>query len=172
MWRVVASAVQFQIAWLFCVVVANPIAVALFTLCNLCVHLRYVANLPYEPVWILSVGCAGMLLDTAMFASGVLSSSGGQAFPPIWLLLLWLNFAMALRYCFAFLQKSLWLSAAAGFFAGPASYFTGAYLNGGVVLMSPLFLGLLVLAATWAIFLPLLVALARVIHFRRSHENA
>ena len=172
MHRTLISALQFQVAWFFCVLVPNPVALAVFTLANLWLHLRVVANLERESLWLLSVWCAGVLLDSVLFGSGLFANNDGSVWPPLWLLFLWLNFAMALRYCFAFLQKNLWVTAALGAIAGPSSYFSGAYLNGGVTLAEPVAVSLSVLAVVWALFLPLVAFFARSFHLKSIDEHA
>ncbi|MFV8783714.1 DUF2878 domain-containing protein [Microbulbifer sp. SA54] len=161
MWRTITSGIQFQLAWLVCVLVANPFIVALFTAGNIWVHLRFVANLPREPLWLFGIWAAGVLLDWVLFAGGLLINRDGSLMPPVWLICLWANFALALRYAFGFLRKNLWIAAALGAWAGPSSYYIGAQLNGGVWLMQPIVVTLLVFALIWALFLPLLAGLSR-----------
>ena len=170
--RTIISALQFQVAWFFCVLVHSPLALTLFTLANLWLHLRVVNNLEREPLWLVGLWCAGVALDSLLFASGLLANTDGSPWPPLWLLLLWLNFAMAVRYCFAFLQKNLLLTALLGAIAGPASYLSGAYLNGGVTLAQPLLVSLLVLGVLWGVFLPSAAYVARSLRVNRVGENA
>lgn len=172
MWRTVCSAIQFQIAWPVCVLVGSPLIVAAFTVANLWLHTFYVANLPRESGWLVSAWSAGALLDLAVFRSGLLINSDGSIWPPFWLLCLWLNFALAVRYCFAFLQKNLLLASALGAVAGPFSYFVGSALNGQVSLMQPPAQTLIALALIWAVFLPFLVRLARLFDTVEARQNA
>ncbi|WP_226661000.1 DUF2878 domain-containing protein [Microbulbifer aggregans] len=169
MWRAVLSGIQFQLAWLVCVLVENPVVVTAYTLGNLWFHMRFVADFPGESTCLFRIWCAGVLLDGLLFAGGFLVNQDGSLLPPIWLLCLWANFALALRYAFGFLRKNLWLAAALGGWAGPSSYYLGAQLNGGVSMMQPLAVTLLVFALIWATFLPGLVAFSRPSLQERVH---
>ena len=168
MWRVIASGALFQVAWLVCVLAGSASLVLAYTLINLAVHLRFIADLPREPAWLVVICLAGIVLDGVMFLVGVLQNSDGSTVLPFWLVCLWLNFAMALRYSFAFLQRNLVVAAALGALAGPFSYFSGAMLNGDVSLQQPLTYSLSALALTWGLFLPLAAALARSAVFAGS----
>lgn len=162
MWRPVVSGIQFQIAWLFCVLVESPVAVIAFTLGGIWFHMRYVADVPGESLRMFRIWCVGILLDGLLFTGGLLVNQDGSLLPPIWLVCLWANFALALPYAFGFLRKNRWIAAALGAWAGPSSYYLGAQLNGEVSMMQPLTGTLLVFALIWAIFLPVLVAFSRL----------
>ncbi|WP_323844590.1 DUF2878 family protein [Microbulbifer magnicolonia] len=161
MWRFAANALLFDIAWPLCVLVDSVAVIAVFTLANLFIHLRFVANKPNEWLWILVIWCCGATIDTAVFSSGLLRNDNGSPFPPPWLLLLWVNFATALRYSMFFLQKSAALAAVLGGVFGPFSYWTGAWLNGTVEFQQPVILPVVVLVIIWALFLPFTTWLAR-----------
>ncbi|MEX2962295.1 DUF2878 domain-containing protein [Microbulbifer sp. TYP-18] len=167
MWRILVNALLFDIAWPLCVLVDNLALVCAFTLLNLYVHLRFIANLPHEFLWVGMIWVFGVLIDGFLFSQGLMINIDGSKFPPFWLLLLWVNFAMALRYAFFFLQKNLWLAAAVGGVAGPFSYYMGAWLNGTVMFREPVVLSLAVLSLVWALFLPLVAWLARGSLFSR-----
>lgn len=109
------------------------------------------------------------VLATAALGSGIdlaFTMAGVYAFPgsgfPLWLLVLWLAFAHALHHGFTFLKR--WPIAAVALFGavcGPASYLLGRQLD---VVEFPLGLGLTlaILAAAWALLLPLALWMARV----------
>ncbi|AOS98160.1 hypothetical protein AUP74_02765 [Microbulbifer aggregans] len=161
MWRFVVNAVLFDIAWPLCVLVDSVAIIAAFTLANLLVHLLIVANKPREWLWVATIWICGAAMDTVVFSTGLLVNDSGSPFPPPWLLLLWVNFATALRYSMFFLQKSAWLAAALGAFFGPFSYWTGSWLNGTVEFSQPVILSVGVLVILWAFFLPFTTWLSR-----------
>ncbi|WP_346836615.1 DUF2878 domain-containing protein [Microbulbifer sp. SAOS-129_SWC] len=161
MGRTLASALLFQLAWFVCVLVPAPGIVLAVTVLNLAVHARFLDRSARQWLWLAVVFIAGAALDTMLFQLGVLQNRDFAAVPPFWLLCLWLNFAAALRTAFAFLQRNLWLAAALGALAGPASYLSGSLLNGSVDLQRPLAVSLAVLAVVWALLLPLFAGLAR-----------
>ncbi|MFI2809722.1 MULTISPECIES: DUF2878 domain-containing protein [Microbulbifer] len=161
MWRIVVNAVLFDIAWPLCVLVDSVWIIIAFTAANLFVHLRIVADKANEWLWIAVVWLLGFSIDTAVFSSGLLVNDDGSPFPPAWLLLLWVNFAMALRYSMFFLQKSAILAALLGGIFGPFSYWTGAWLNGTVEFSQPVIVPVIVLVCIWALFLPFTTWLSR-----------
>ncbi|MFA0810214.1 DUF2878 domain-containing protein [Microbulbifer epialgicus] len=163
MWRFFANALLFDIAWPLCVIVARPWIVVPFTLLNLSIHLIFIANLRWESLWLGVVFLFGVTVDSVLFHLGILQNRSGSLWPPIWLICLWLNFAMTLRYSLVFLQRKLWLAVLLGGFFGPFSYYTGALLNGTVKLHQPLWQSLLLLSLLWALMLLGFARLARAI---------
>ncbi|SDK12187.1 DUF2878 domain-containing protein [Microbulbifer yueqingensis] len=161
MWRIIVNALLFDIAWPLCVLVDSVAVIVAFTLANLFIHLRIVADKPNEWLWVGTIWLCGASMDTLVFSSGVLVNDDGSPFPPAWLLLLWANFAMALRYSMFFLQKSAWLAVVLGGAFGPFSYWTGAWLNGTVEFSEPVILSVSVLVILWALFLPFTTWLSR-----------
>ncbi|WP_237056953.1 DUF2878 domain-containing protein [Microbulbifer sediminum] len=161
MWRIIANAVLFDVAWPLCVLVNSVWVIVAFTAANLFFHLRIVANKRNEWLWVATVWLCGASVDTLVFSSGLLSNDNGSPFPPAWLLLLWVNFATALRYSMFFLQKSGWLAAVLGGIFGPFSYWTGAWLNGTVEFSQPVIVPVLVLVCIWVLFLPFTTWLSR-----------
>lgn len=161
MWRFVVNAVLFDIAWPLCVLVDSVAIIATFTLANLLIHLFVVADKPREWLWVAAIWVSGVTMDTVVFSTGLLVNDSGSPFPPPWLLLLWVNFATALRYSMFFLQKSAWLAAVLGGIFGPFSYWTGSWLNGTVEFSQPVILPVIVLVILWVMFLPFTTWLAR-----------
>ena len=161
MWRFAVNAVLFDIAWPLCVLVDSVALIVAFTLANLLIHLFVVANKPNEWLWVAGIWVCGVAMDTLVFSSGLLVNDDGSPFPPPWLLLLWVNFATALRYSMFFLQKSAWLAAVIGGIFGPFSYWTGSWLNGTVEFSQPVILSVAGLVVLWALFLPFTTWLSR-----------
>ncbi|WP_143731490.1 DUF2878 domain-containing protein [Microbulbifer sp. GL-2] len=164
MWRFFANAILFDIAWPVCVIIARPWVVVPFTLASLGFHLIFVANLRSEPLWLAGIFLFGVGVDSVLFHLGVLQNLSGSSWPPIWLICLWLNFAMTLRYSLVLLQRNLWLATLLGGIFGPFSYYTGALLNGTVELHRPLWQSILVLSVLWAVMLPAFLRLARALN--------
>lgn len=77
---------------------------------------------------------------------------------PLWLALLWLAFATTIKAFLSFLQTRLVLAALLGMCAGPISYYFAMQLN-AVSFSYPLTYTLTILAITWAVLLPILLAL-------------
>ena len=151
------NALTFQIAWLVCVLAGSWVAV-MTTLVVLVLHLQQVHNPRRELVFIVQATVVGFLCDTALIQSGVLITE--NFLPPLWLTCLWALFATTIGYALHFFLRRPWLSLLAGGFFAPLSYFAGARLA-GINLMTPPWLGLLLIALMWALVFPLLNYLYR-----------
>ena len=112
----------------------------------------------------------GFVVDSANLLFGVFALNGSPRFPylcPLWLAALWAAFGTTLRSSLCWLAGRYWLSAVLGAVAGAASYLAGARL-GAVTLNPNRIISTAVLAATWALLMPLLVWLA---HGRRARPR-
>jgi len=171
--RLLISALVFDVVWLLCVLAPGSALLAGITLGNIALHLWLFHGRPPDAAgaqrtlcWVAWVSAAGCWMDAALFRAGVFSASHDIFLLPAWLAFLWVNFALALRFAFVFLQRNLLLAAVVGALAGPFSYWIGARINGSVTLDDPLSLTLLLLACVWSAFLPLLLVSARIRFFR------
>jgi Protein of unknown function (DUF2878) len=154
-----------QIAWFVCVMgpahglpFLGPLVVAGLA----CVHVRN-RPLPVREFAILAFAALlGFAVDTALLRYGVLHSSEGARYAPVWLVALWPNFAMATAAGSALsrLSNRPWLATLAGAVAGPLAYRGGARFA-PISLGQPVFRSLLVLAALWALLVPGIFALRK-----------
>ncbi|HEY0230295.1 MAG TPA: DUF2878 domain-containing protein [Dokdonella sp.] len=119
---------------------------------------------------LVALACAvGFLADSMLALSGLVGYASplpSAHFAPLWIVALWANLALTLNHSLAFLQERLPLAAVLGAIAAPLSYFFAEQAWHAVVLAPPLATTLLVLAASWAVLMPLLVAAARRLRSR------
>jgi len=114
----------------------------------------------------LLVGIAvltGLLVETAFLQTGLLDYNGGElwaAIAPLWILVLWANFALIMNGCLSWLQGRYLLAAVLGALGGPLSYFGGIKL-GAADAGAPVLTVLLVIAALYAIVTPIFLMIAR-----------
>lgn len=156
--RLLANAALFQLGWLACVLAASQ--PALLSAALLCLLLQ-LALLPWRTQWpgILAVTAAGAGLDTLLGLIGLFDFADAAPLP-LWLLVLWALFAGTLRQSLTWSARPRWRAALLGALAGPLSYLAGSRLAGvGLPLGEPI--SLLLLAALWALWLPLAHRLAR-----------
>jgi hypothetical protein len=104
----------------------------------------------------------GLLLDGALARSGLLRyAAGAPAVPaggaPLWILALWLSFALTFNHSLAWLRGRLTVAVFLGALGGPLAYASAARLAGVVEFSAPRGLSVGVLAAGWAVALLLLV---------------
>ena len=96
------------------------------------------------------------MLEAVFLATGVLTQSNGDFFPPLWLAIVWLLFATIINYALGWLKSRLWLASLLAFISAPGSYYLGARLSESMSFTDNVPLGLLVIGLGWAIILPVL----------------
>jgi hypothetical protein len=112
----------------------------------------------------LALVCAGLgfLLELVMVNTGVAQYAAPAPvawLPPGWIVAMWVLFATALNVSLSWLHGRAILAALLGAFAAPMSYYAGARM-GGMTLALPLWGSFLVIAALWAVAMPVLVSVA------------
>lgn len=111
---------------------------------------------------LVMVALIGFCVDSINLWLGVFKLIGEPRFPslcPVWLVALWAVFGTTLRGSLHWLAGRYVLSALLGAVGGSLSYAGGAQL-GAVTMSLDHPLGVVVLAAMWAVVMPLLVWLA------------
>ena len=73
---------------------------------------------------------------------------------PLWIIVLWMGFAITLNSSLSWLKKKIKLSALFGAIGGPLAYLAGEKLE-AVTILSPN--AIIVIAIGWAIITPLLI---------------
>jgi hypothetical protein len=167
-------AIAFQAGWFICVMAGNSISVT-YAFTYLCLHFwllnRFTQklNIKKEIIWLLIIVCCGVAIETVFFSSGFLYTNthnmtfGRVTFPPIWLISLWLVFAIAMRTSLAFLFTKTWLSCLLIVIAIPLNYKAGASLNNNIGINEPYIVSLGLIAVVWMTFLVYIIELKR--HF-------
>ncbi|MEO5628328.1 MAG: DUF2878 domain-containing protein [Thermomonas sp.] len=105
----------------------------------------------------------GFLLDGALAATGWLHyASPLISLPaPIWILTLWLAFAMTLNHSMVFLRGRPWLAAALGAVGGPMAYLGAARGFDAVTFLQPAWRAIALLAIGWATALAVMAVLTQ-----------
>lgn len=105
----------------------------------------------------------GLVIDTLFIQSGVLSFKINRPWAgiaPLWILILWANFALILNHGLRWMQGRHLAAAILGFFGGPASYLVGIRLGAGELNVAPL-TAFMIIGLCWAAVTPLLLTTAR-----------
>ena len=164
----IAYAIAFQIGWFICIMAGNTPAL-IYTIAFISAHfifLKLALNEVLwfkESFWLLVVLIGGFILETLIFSAGLLYSDSAPGFfdnlifPPLWLLNLWLLFALALRTFMSFVFSAPKLSYLISTIAIPLNYYAGTQLNSDVNLNNPYILSLALISALWVILLWFLV---------------
>lgn len=164
--RVVLNVVLLYASWFATVLAAaneRPIMAAAASLSIMSLNVLIAPRPSAELRLIGLAALVGLAVDASMINLGLAqyAAAGPISFlPPFWLLTVWMAFATSLNVSLRWLRDRLSLAAGLGAVAGPVSYYAGARL-GAMEFAEPLWLGLLVLAALWAVAFPLLLWFAR-----------
>lgn len=166
-----ANVIGNQLVWLCAVVGAGQglrwpgvLAAGIYVLSQLAWSARPVVELKLLGVALL----CGLVVDGIAGGSGQVLYAAAAPSPwlaPVWILALWAAFAMTLTVSLRSLQHRLWLAALVGLIA-PLAYLSAARGWSSVSFAAPSWHGVTLLAAGWAVALPLLAACAR--HWQRG----
>ena len=106
----------------------------------------------------------GLVADSLLIAGDAFHPSGylKSFFSPLWMIGLWINLATTLNYFFSWLKGKTLLAACLGAMGGPAAYYAGFQLGAAQIPFS-LPYSLTMIAAVWAVAMPLLVTLSEKI---------
>lgn len=157
--------VLFQLGWLACVLGGAwqlPWLGTLLAAAIVAWHLRNAARPGSEMLLLTMAGALGAAWDSLLVSTGLLVYPSGTLLPgtaPYWIVAMWVLFATTLNLSLDWLKGRFLLSALAGAAGGPLAFYAGMRLGG--VQMPDTQTALLVLAAGWALIMPLLVWLAQ-----------
>lgn len=160
--RVAVNFVAFQAGWFAAVLGAGrgvPWLGVLVIPSLLLLHLVLSADRRDELLLALTAALLGFIVDSILIAVHVFAPvpfGSSPPFSPAWMVMLWINQATTLNFCLAWLRGRYLLGAVFGAVGGPLAYLAGAKLGAAAVPSSQ---GMLILAATWALVFPLLLAL-------------
>lgn len=131
-------------------------------LATLAWHLARVRPQASEVGLVAMASLVGLVVESLFQASGwVVYAAPGPVsiLAPLWLVALWVNFALTLNVALRPLQRRLGLAAVLGALGGPLAYLGGASL-GALHFAAPI-PALAALALVWALATPTLLVLAR-----------
>ncbi|MBR7888877.1 DUF2878 domain-containing protein [Marinomonas sp. A79] len=150
------NAILFQLVWFVCLLFGSAWALAA-TAVYLFLHHHYFMRSRREWRLLLTFLFLGLVVDGILFQIGVFSFVDPNiqtvAFPPVWLLCLWVCVGSLFAHSLSFLRSRYVLAALMGTLGPTMSYFAGAKLA-GIALAQPMFISLLIVAVIWAFVLP------------------
>jgi hypothetical protein len=154
----------FQIGWFSSVLGAaqqmpwlGPVAFLLV----LAIHLRFARRPQVEIGLVITCGVIGLVFDSVLVAAGWVTYPSGlfnELLAPYWIVTMWMLFGTTLNLSMGWLKGRPLLAALLGAVGGPASYVAGQKL-GGIVFLE-FVPAIIALAIGWAVFMPILMALA------------
>jgi hypothetical protein len=174
--RFLANLVGFNLVWFALVIGAAQglwwpglAALAVFAIATL-------ATSPWPRSDLKLVAAAlgiGLVLETALVQGGIFRYATpvpSPALAPIWMLGLWVNFALSVNHSLGFLSGRVALAAVFGAIGGPLAYWGAARVFGAAEILAPAPLALGVLAVAYGLATPALAELGR--RWRGAEEAA
>jgi hypothetical protein len=163
------NAVLYQIGWFSCVLGAafsRPGIGVSIALLLIGIHLYLTTERANQLKLMMLAACVGLVVDSTLLALGVYRFPGETplaGLPPLWLTVLWIQFATTFRYCFGWLSSRYLLCAAFGLAGAPLAFLGGEKL-GAVEILPPQPINLALLGGLWCVAIPLLIAASDRIH--------
>ena len=158
----------YEAGWVAAITLAargNFAWAAMVPLALTAVHLALVRDPARELAVVAVAGLLGCAVDTALIALAAFAPHGSgvlPALPPLWLVALWVQLATLLRFALRWLAGKYLLAALLGAVGGPLAFLVGVRMGAATLPLGPVH-AITLLAPAWALVIPLLVALARVI---------
>lgn len=155
----------YQLGWFACVLGAawgRPWLGSALGVLPIAAHVALSRRRGDAIVLALALAAIGTAVDGSQIALGTLRFDAGTVvpwLPPLWLVLVWAQFAMTFHFGLAWMKGHVLRAAVFGALGGPLAYLAGARL--GVVALHPdTWPSVVSLAVTWAIAMPAAAALA------------
>lgn len=173
------NALAFQAVWLAAVGGAGrgwwwsgPLALAIFAAWQLST-----SRWPRADALLMgAAGVGGFAVDTLWLQAGLMQfvqPVPWAAAAPVWIVALWMGFALTLNHSMAALKRRPWAAAALGAIGGPVAYLAAERAWQAVTLSQPSWQPLLALALAWGALTPALLALGtRLQAGTRSRDGA
>ena len=155
--------VLFQAAWFVCVLGAaydRTYFALLIASIILLFHFAIIKKRLLELKLILIAGIIGLFFDGALLNFDlIIYNDPGLPYPftPIWIVMLWMIFAMTLNHSLAWLSQKIYISIFFGAIGGPLAYVAGEKL-GAITLLSND--SIITLSIGWALITPILIIIA------------
>jgi hypothetical protein len=172
---ILINAATFQVGWLCCVLAGANQVPWLGTATALLIVIWHVlgANDGRKELSLILVAvCIGAAWDSLLVYAGWLQYPSGTLISgtaPHWIVAMWALFATTLNVSLRWLKNRPLPGAVLGAVAGPAAYYAG-YKLGGVEFPDTA-TAMLVLAAGWAVLMPLLMSLSNRFDGRADHSS-
>ncbi len=161
-----ANLVGYQLVWFAIVISASrghPLWGIAVALGFVALQFHFSATRSADARALLAALSCGLLLDGALAATGWLRYASPLASlpAPVWILALWMAFAMTLNHSMAFLRGKPLMAALLGFVGGPLAYLGAARGFDAVVFATPAWRAIALLAIGWAFALAAFATLTR-----------
>ena len=154
----------FQIGWFILILGAawdKTFIAVLLGLVILAIHISMIDQKINELKLLLIAGVIGFLFDGFIqYYQFIIYNSPGWSFPltPIWIIMLWMIFAITLNHSLVWLKNRISLSAIFGAIGGPLAYLAGEKLGAIIITQQ---LSLVLLSIGWSLITPFLISIGK-----------
>ena len=161
----VTNLVLYQIAWIACILGGGndkPWLGVLVVSAVVAYHLLSAARPALEVRLIAAAALVGAVWDSLLVSAGWMVYPSGTLVnntAPYWIVALWIVFATTFNVSMSWFKSRLVAASVFGAVGGPLAYLAGERL-GGVIMPEPT-VSLTALALGWALWMPLMMLLAR-----------
>jgi len=170
--RIAINLLLFQLAWFSCVLLRSWFAIGIVA-AVVVVHILLTDRRRAELLFIGILTLLGTLLDSVLMQAGMFVFERSDMWPealgsrlsflcPVWLIGIWIAFATTIGSTQSLLSGRQWLAPCMGAIAAPLAYFAGMRLGAMQFGWSNV-TSLVVLAIVWALAIPSILALYRVV---------
>jgi hypothetical protein len=155
----------YQLGWFCCVLGASwgsPVVGAVAASSLVAIHLLLARARKSELLLIFAAGLLGLVVDSLLQGLGGLTFKADSGWPfwlPLWVPVIWAQFATLFHYALYWLSGRYLLAALLGALGGPLAYWGGINLGAAEISGKPT-LSLFLLAVTWAVVMPVLLWLS------------
>ena len=176
--KLIANIGLFKIGWLACVYgAASGLAVegCLLALLIVTFTVKRAANVQAELLTVALITLIGLAWETLVASQHLMiyvgqtdSQLSGPVLAPFWLVVMWALFATTINQSMGWLKERLIVAAGLGAIFGPLAFVAGEKLGAVVFLNEPA--AMTVLASGWAILMPAVCVVARIVETRYSAQ--
>ena len=165
----------YQAGWFACVLGAAwgfPWFGASIAICLIATHVWLSTNPATQLKLILVSAGVGLLVDSVQLWAGVFRFSAGVLvpwLPPLWMTVLWMQFATTFHYSMKWLGGRYAWSALFGLVGAPLAFFAGERL-GAIEFLAPRLPHYAILATLWCCAIPLLFT-SRIVSRHNHYRN-
>lgn len=157
----------YQLGWFACVLGAAwgyPIVGAFLGLLLIGVHLLLASSRKSEILLMLGACALGVTIDSLQQSFGIFTFKSDSSWPlwlPLWVFVIWAQFATLFHYALRWMAGRYLLAAALGALGGPLAYWTGIRLGAASFGSLPT-LSFICLAIVWSAVTPTLLWLSKL----------